>query len=45
MFFFACFQSILFWVSHDLRNERQEKPITDDDVVHRDIEALDDNVS
>jgi hypothetical protein len=34
-------------VSHDLRNihERQEKSITDDDVVHRDSEALDDNVS
>jgi hypothetical protein len=34
-------------VSHDLRNthECQEKTITDDDVVHRDSEALDDNVS
>jgi hypothetical protein len=45
MFFFACLQSILFGVSHDLRNERQEKSITDDDVVHRDIGSLDDNVS
>ena len=37
----------LFWVSHDLcrTKERQEKSITYDDVVHRDIEALDDNVS
>ena len=26
-------------------DERQEKSITDDDVVHRDSEALDDNVS
>ena len=37
----------LFWVSHDLSRTkgRQEKSITYGDVVHRDIEALDDNVS
>jgi hypothetical protein len=46
MFFFVCLQSILFWVSHDLFSTlvRQAKSITFYDVVHRDIEALDDNV-
>ena len=47
MFFFVCIQSTRFWVSHDLCSTqgRQEKSITFDDVyvVHRDIEALDDN--
>ena len=43
MFFFVCLQSILFWVSHDLCS--QDKSITFDDVVQRDIEALDDIVS
>ena len=46
MFFFVCLQSMLFWVSHDLcsTQERQEKLTTFDDVVHRDIEALNDNI-
>ena len=46
MFFFVCLQSILFWVSHDLCSTQgcQEKSITFDDVVHKDIEDLDDNV-
>jgi len=36
-----------FSESHDLcsTHERQEKSITYDDIVHRDSEALDDNVS
>ena len=47
MFFFVCLQSILFCVSHDLFHTQghQEKLITFDEVVHRDIEALDGNVS
>jgi hypothetical protein len=47
MFFFVCLQSILFWVSHDMCSTQghQEKSITYDYVVHRDIEALDDIVS
>ena len=49
MFFFVCLQFILFWVSHDLCSTqgRQEKSIVFFfyDVVHRDIEVLDDNVS
>ena len=38
---------LLSRVSHDLcsTHECQEKSKTYDDVVHRDIEALDDNVS